>query len=326
MSSPQSSVASRCKSVVACLLLLSAAGSISVASASKDAAVVNEAEDTNKIALSTDATGEVIDPSDPRVGPAPSDYFMKNLEKFMPDLSDETTNAHLRCSACSAIAHELYDRLTVINERALAKGYKSGAKDFEFVDEMDLACREMHKTWGLKVYGDSIEPEYVHASTTKYQIRSGWAMSFLQDRCAEITDVHEEKIFRLARRGRELAEWLEYTCVVLDKTCTSTEDSPANVAFRRAAEEEEKKKRKAEALAKKKAEEAAAKKKNEEKEAAKQKKSNKKTSKQVSSDEKTEVKTPSTSAEKEMKETVAAAHVGASAASSGAATEGNADL
>lgn len=312
MSSSQS-VTSRCKSVVAGLLLLSAVGSISAASASDP--VVNAAEDADTKV----STGEGLDPSDPRVGPAPSDYFMKNLEKYMPDLSDETTNAHLRCSACSAIAHELYDRLTVINERALAKGYKSGAKDYEFVDEMDLACREMHKTWGLKVYGDSIEPDYVHSSTSKYQIRSGWAMSFLQDRCAEITDVHEEKIFRLARRGRELAEWLEYTCVVLDRTCTATEDSPANVALRRAAEEEEKKKKKAEALAKKKAEEAAAKKKNEEKEAAKKSKSKSNPKKVTSDEEEVEGKKPST-AEKELKETVAAAKVAASAA------EGSADL
>ena len=242
---------------------------------------------------------------------APSEEFMNNLEKHMPDLTDEDVKAHLRCSSCNAITHELYDRLTVINKNAFDKGYKSGAKDYEMVDAMDLMCREMSETWGLRVVGNSIEPEYTHASTTKYQIRSGWARSYLQDRCSELTDAHEEKIFRIARRKRELPEWLEYTCVVLDQSCTATDDSPANVAARKARDEAEKRQKRLEAAAKRKAEEEAKKKEVEEKRKAKAKKSGGKKADKKDAPNKKKEEIAAEKVAKELEESVGAAKASA---------------
>lgn len=108
----------------------------------------------------------------------------------MPDTSNPTVQAELRCSTCKAVAREAWEALWGLHR------LRQGAiKDFEFDDLFDTHCQNIKGKYGLLMRNNKPTNE-ISRNTAISRVQGIWVGTMVEDACAELLDRFQDRMIK----------------------------------------------------------------------------------------------------------------------------------
>lgn len=146
--------------------------------------------------------------------PAPHHYAPDvKIHNEMPDHTDPQNKKRLQCSSCKVLTQEFWERLHALSERNNGRPRRD-----QQMDVLESMCNEVKIDYGLVMRNNKPTLEFSREDAIS-RLKGSWVNVYLETRCGNLVSNHDEVILDKHKTLKNLAEFQQFICQTLDKSC-----------------------------------------------------------------------------------------------------------